>query len=430
MTEQLISQGRVGKVYKFERGSESLIRKVFMPAHSARLWNWFFYRSPHPLSTPEGIHHAHWKRRLAHRLARFCDDHIHICDSLDFDGRSFTTPFVSGHEPKGSEKRPLFHTTEKLEKFFDVIGMPTWSFGQTNPFAHTNFILNGGDISIVDYEQSIPIPDARGHMGFDMIYFDDLHRFIKDNKHKLNNKLGTNDYESLQEAYELSKLYQSQLDCRPRALTRFEEKFSKPLSRKEVEKTVTQLYQQKKITDEEFQDYRSGRSGENIRLAMKNLAVHAVIGLGTPPYIAAPISAVLRPTWTLGNWCYYTFKGEYETRRIHSFRVMFVSALPLPFPLSGFSNGAYLLSIMEENPIIGLAMNNNLVLEFTGKNLKEAMNAAGSKKFVRPMVKAYYGFSKIRFISWLQEKTMGKNTKMAHDVIWNYLMEGATKPTA
>jgi len=163
---------------------------------------------------------------------------------------------------------------------------------------------------------------------------------------------------------------------------------------------------------------------------MKNLAVHAVIGLGTPPYIAAPISAVLRPTWTLGNWCYYTFKGEYETRRIHSFRVMFVSALPLPFPLSGFSNGAYLLSIMEENPIIGLAMNNNLVLEFTGKNLREAMNAAGSKKFVRPMVKTYYGFSKIRFISWLQEKMMGKNTKMAHDVIWNYLMEGATKPTA
>ncbi len=429
MADTLISQGRVGKVYRFERPVGSYVKKLFIPGFSARLWNGFFYKSPHPLATPEGIKFAYWKRRLAHRLARFSDERVAICDGVDLLENGFTAPFIEGHLPSRQEKRVLYHTTEKLEKFFDTIGMPTWSFGQTNPFSHTNFILRDSQITIVDYEQSVPIPDARGHMGYDKIYFDDLARFLKDYKHKLLDKLGAEEMARLEEATELAKLHGGRLDIRPRALTRFEEKFSKPLSRKEIEKTVTRLYQEGKLSDAEFQDYRSGQTGENIRLAMKNLAVHAVIGLGTPSYVAAPISAVLRPSWTLGNWFYYTFKGEFEKRRIHSFRVMFISALPLPFPLSGISNGAYLLSIMEESPQIGLAMNNNLLLEFSGKSLEEAMKGLGAKKFLRPLVKSYNSFSRSRMIGWLQEKTMGRNTKKAHDVIVGYLMEGADVPS-
>ena len=149
-----------------------------------------------------------------------------------------------------------------------------------------------------------------------------------------------------------------------------------------------------------------------------------MIGLGTPPYVATPISAVLRPTWTAANWVYHTVKHEDpRKRRVHSFRVMLMSALPLPFPLSGVSNGAYLLSIMEESPEIGLAMADNLVMEFTGRGLRPVMRSIGSYILVKPFVQAYRVVSSCSVMGWLQRVALGRNPKKAHDTLLGYLTE-------
>jgi|GEM_PF-3033718 len=163
-----------------------------------------------------------------------------------------------------------------------------------------------------------------------------------------------------------------------------------------------------------------------------NLLGHSAIGLLTPPG-TGPIAAILRPTWTFGNWVYYTIKGDYETRKIHSPRVMFLSSLPLPtypIPFSGISNGAYMTSIMEENPQIGLAIGDRLVMGFSGKNLEELMQSTGSKPVIRQIARAYNAASENRIGAWVQKKILGNNTKQAHDVILSYLMKGAKKKSS
>jgi len=423
--ETYIGRGRAGKIYKIEDSFPPRARKEFTPSRSAKLWNWFFYNSPHPYSTEIGTLLAYWRRRLAHRVAKYVDPEILICDASEITEMGFIMPFVKGHQPSKRESHVFFHIIKRLEDRFDEIGLPTWSFSQGNPFARSNFILDGKHIHIIDYEQSVPIPDARGHMGYDEIYFGDLHHFLNEHKTKILDALGKKESDELLEAFSRCEEFRGKMDVRPRGLARFEEKFSKPLSKKEIEKTVERLHFEGKIDSYELEAFEGGTTGENIKSAIVHLAVHSVIGLTTPAYVMTLLSAILRPLWTIMNWFLCTFRGEYERRKIHSLRVILVSALPLPFPLSGISNGAYLLSIIEESPQIGLAMNDNLLREFTGKSLHDTMAGIGKKRILRNMVRGYNAFSHWRPIFWLQEKCMGKNTKKAHDVLLGYLMIGA-----
>lgn len=233
MLETLLKRGRCGIIYKIESPSGALIRKKFSPNIPVKLWNWLFYTSPHPASVEWGCHHAYWKRRLASRLSRYAAEGLHICDALRMaeNNDGFIARFIEGRTPGRKEKKIVYQAVKKLEDFFDRIGMPTWSFSQKNPFSDANFILHGKEIHIVDYEQSVPVPDVRGAITYDIIYFKELHRFVESRRQELLNKLGAEEMKFLEEAFELARLYQSRIDIKPRPWIVFCEKKLKIRSR-------------------------------------------------------------------------------------------------------------------------------------------------------------------------------------------------------
>lgn len=220
MPEVLIGRGKAARVYKIDGTPDILTRKEFSPILHVKLWNWFFYNSPHPLTTETGHKYAYWKRRLAHRLCKYLDRDIHIPDALQLFGNGFTLTYIDGHLPALSDKRIFSAATRKLEIFFNDIGMPTWSFSRKNPFSHSNFILKDSAVYIIDYEQSVPVPDSRGHMGYDVIYFNEVHDFIDDNRKRILDKLGQDEMQRLTEAFESARECQTKLDLRPKIITR------------------------------------------------------------------------------------------------------------------------------------------------------------------------------------------------------------------
>ena len=432
LEEVLIGRGRTGRV---KRVSEDLVRKEFSQTYFARSWNWFFFKSLHPLSTELGVMHAYWKRRFAHRLNKVIDNDVSIVDAVAYAGNGIILPFVDGSIPARGEMGIIYHKARHLEQTFDAIGMPTLSFSPRHVNTRRKNFMKGKDglIHIVDYEQSVPMPDTRGQMGYDAIYFEDVSRFLRDKRIEIADKLGTEEAKYLDEAFELSKLYQEQLDLRPRIVTKIQEKFSKPLSIYELDRAVEKLHKEGHITPEELEAYKSGKTGEHIRLARSNLLVHGAISLVTPPYIASLHSAAARLAWTVANWGYYTLNRDYDRRKIHNWRVMAVSGLPLGIfglPISLIPAGAYLLSIMEENPKIGLAINDNLVREFMGKTLEEFMGDLGSKPIIKQGVLAYdWGNRILSHVPGIGHRNalLGSNITQAHDILLSYAMKGATK---
>ena len=217
----LIGRGKVAKVYKIKGKPHYLVRKEFSPIYPVRLWNWFFYKSLHPLATEVGHKYAYWKRRLAHRLCKYLDSDVHITDALQLSQKGFTSLFINGKPPARRKKRALHANVKKLEDFFDYIGMPTWSFSRKNPFSRSNFLIRDGTIYIIDYEQSVPVPDSRGRIDYDTIYFDDAHNFINDNAQKILDKLGADGIRDLKEAFQMSMKCHAQLDLRPKRTAKF-----------------------------------------------------------------------------------------------------------------------------------------------------------------------------------------------------------------
>ena len=218
---KLIGRGKVARVYRIEGKPHSLIRKEFSPIYPVKIWNWFFYKSLHPLSTESGYKYAYWKRRIAHRLCRYLDTDVRITDALELLRRGFTAHFIDGRLPARRKKRAVHAAAKKLEDFFDYVGMPTWSFSRRNPFALSNFLILKDAIYIIDYEQSVPVPDSKGRIDYDGIYFEDTHDFIHNNRRQILDKLGKKEMQYLDEAIELAKKYHGQLDIRPKRITKF-----------------------------------------------------------------------------------------------------------------------------------------------------------------------------------------------------------------
>ncbi|MBI2545048.1 MAG: hypothetical protein HYW22_00395 [Candidatus Aenigmarchaeota archaeon] len=356
MPEVLIGKGRTGKVYRLDENPETVVRKEFDPSYTARVWNWFFYSSAHPLSNGTGVTYAYWKRRLANRLGKSITDGITIVDALGPSYKGFTSPFIDGHKPTKQDIERIQSQVDRLEQVFDDSGMPTWSFGRRNPLSASNFIMRDGEVYIVDYEQSVAIPDVRGNMGYDRVYFDDVYHFIDDKKLNILNRLGGEETQSLYEAFELSRQAYTKLDMTPRKATKFGERFSRTLNNRNIDSLVEELHRESKITDEEFDSYRTGKVGETIGLVLPNLGLHCAIGIVTPTGIGAPISSALRFGWTAFNWTYYAMKGD-DKRKIHGPKVMFVSLVP------GLGNFAYVIPIMEANQRIGKELGRQLTHE-------------------------------------------------------------------
>lgn len=218
---RLIGRGKVARVYKIAEDPHPLVRKEFSPIYPVRLWNWFFYKSLHPLATEVGYKYAYWKRRLAHRLCRYLDGNVHITDALQLSWRGFISNFIDGRHPTKKGRRKLYTTVKKLEDYFDYIGMPTWSFSRKNPFSGSNFLIQDKTIYVVDYEQSVPIPDSRGRIDYDTIYFDDVNSFMNENMQKILDKLGREEVRHLKEALQMSMKYHTQLDVRPKRTAKF-----------------------------------------------------------------------------------------------------------------------------------------------------------------------------------------------------------------
>ena len=226
-----IGRGKAARVYRIDGAPPFLTRKEFSPICHVRLWNWFFYNSPHLLTTETGYKYAYWKRRIAHRLCEYLDCGVHIPDALELSPDGFKLRYVEGRPPSMGDRQALRTAIRKLEDFFDSIGMPTWSFSRRNPFSNSNFILKDKIVYVIDYEQSVPVPDSRGNIGYDIIYFEDVHKFITDNRKCILDKLGENQTQHLTEAFESAKEYHSKLDVRPKMITKI---FNANGSKKEV----------------------------------------------------------------------------------------------------------------------------------------------------------------------------------------------------
>ena len=182
---KLIGRGKTARVYKIDGGSHHFARKEFSPIHSVRLWNWFFYHSPHPLIADAGHKYSYWKRKVAHRLCECIDGNVRIPDALHLSHKGFTARFIEGRRLTKKEGRAFRGIIRRLEDFFAEIGMPTWSFSRKNPFSGSNFIIRDNAIYVIDYEQSVPVPDSKGRISYDTIYFDDVHKFIIGKKKQL-----------------------------------------------------------------------------------------------------------------------------------------------------------------------------------------------------------------------------------------------------
>jgi len=220
ITGKIIGRGKSARVYKVVGDEGSFARKEFSPIQHVRVWNWFFYHSPHPLITEAGRLYSYWKRKVAHRLCASIGSKVRIPDAIDITQKGFTSEFVEGRRPSSGERRRYRDPVRRLEAFFADIGMPTWSFSRKNPFACSNFLVRDDDIFVIDYEQSVPVPDSRGRISYDIIEFGGVDKYISENRQEILLRLGQEETERLSEALELSKAYYSQLDIRPKNITK------------------------------------------------------------------------------------------------------------------------------------------------------------------------------------------------------------------
>jgi|GEM_PF-2870362 len=233
VNEILIGEGRIGKVYRAENDPQSPVRKEFSPNYFACAWNWFFFKSTHPASTEAGRQFHYFKRRLAHRLALMAPEEngsINIVDALEPTETGFKSLFIEGNHTNHNSGSYLSKAVDPLEEFFDAIGMPTFSISPRNPAFRSNFIGNHA----VDYEQAIAVPDSRGNMGYDRIYFDDVGRYISANRQKILDRQGLAEGRSLEEAFELSRQYSQKIDITPRKINKYGETFFRALSKREL----------------------------------------------------------------------------------------------------------------------------------------------------------------------------------------------------
>ncbi|MBL7071676.1 MAG: hypothetical protein ISS26_05865 [Candidatus Omnitrophica bacterium] len=217
---KLIGRGKAARVYKISEDPHHFARKEFSPIDPVVIWNWFFYHSPHPLKTEAGHKYAFWKRKVAHKLCKYLGSEVYIPDALELCRNGFTTEFIEGRRPGREERRVFRGAVRRLEDFFSGIGMPTWSFSRRNPFAGSNFLTRGNIIFMIDYEQSVPVPDSKGVINYDTIYFDNVQDFIFNNRTRIIDKLGRDETKHLEEALRFSKKYHSQIDIRPKNVTK------------------------------------------------------------------------------------------------------------------------------------------------------------------------------------------------------------------
>jgi hypothetical protein len=84
---------------------------------------------------------------------------------------------------------------------------------------------------VIDYEQSVPVPDSKGNIGYDIIYFGDVSRFIAAKRQRVLDKLGNGQMQHLTEALESARECHAKLDIRPRMITKI---FNKDSVKKEV----------------------------------------------------------------------------------------------------------------------------------------------------------------------------------------------------
>lgn len=229
--ETFLKRGRCGKIYKLAGPDETLIRKELSPSLTAKIGNWLLYRSPHPASTQDGWRYAYWKRRLGSRLAAVLGEPIHICDVLDKDDKrknAFLTEFIEGTPPKKNDRAFILEKTQKLEEFFNEIGMPTWSFSRRNPLRSSNLLLKNGNIYIIDYEQSVPAPDFKGKIRYDEIDFGILEKFLKENAGRILEQIGATAAHETDIAFAEARSFYERMAITPRkGVAALEKIFSK-----------------------------------------------------------------------------------------------------------------------------------------------------------------------------------------------------------
>jgi len=219
-TGRLIGRGKAARVYKLDGPEHVITRKEFSPILPVVMWNWFFYDSPHPLTTKTGFKYSYWKRRIASRLCRFYDPALHIPDALKITETGFIAEYVHKERYCRRAKRIFYPNVRSLEKFFGYLGLPTWSFSRRNPFSASNFVFGKDKVYIVDYEQSVPVKDPWGVIDYDRIYFDDLRDYVSGNNSRLRLKLGNEEFENLKEAMDEAERCQDKLDIRPKKTTK------------------------------------------------------------------------------------------------------------------------------------------------------------------------------------------------------------------
>jgi len=257
--------------------------------------------------------------------------------------------------------------------------MPSWSFNPDYPFykqRSDNLRLNSNKLIIIDYESAVLTPKKEGGMDLDPVDFNSVSKHIKNNKKRLINCLGIEEYSTLLSSFDRCKHYTKLWqDGEKRTIQRIK-------SKKELKKTINDLINNQILSEQEAKDLDSNGMTNYI---VSNLGVHLAIGC-TAGLFTGPIPVGLFPrgAWTIGNRIYHEIKRNKEKAKIHSLGVLGWSSIPIPV----VNYFGYLLPLKKINETSALVYGEHITRVMKDKSLKKYLNG------------------KSRPVKWLVEKSI------------------------
>jgi hypothetical protein len=379
-----VAEGYVSSVFLAEKDHDSYALKIMFPSWIPRLTYKLCLQEEHAYFDDNAVTFSFWKRKLANRISRALDSDIEVLDanekSTDFKG--FYMPFIkSGPAKTLEEKAYVSEKVTKLKDFFSEIGMPIQSI--KSKFSD-NIRINNEKVIIIDYESGILTKTSIG-LDLDPVNFDSVGNYIIENKPRLSDSLGAEEFAALKDSFEKCKHYARLWHSgEKRVIQRIK-------SKKELDITLEALSNQGVLSNDEIE---SMNHHEMTSYILKHLGVHFAIGCTTAAIpIPLPLGWIPRGLWTISNRAYQSLKGDKEKAKVHSLGVLAWSTL-IFFPV--VNSFGYLLPLKKMNETSALVYGEHIIRTMKGESLCDYLQSKGRltrglvKKLIVPKNKEHF----------------------------------------
>jgi len=370
-----IADGHVSSVFLAQKDYKDYVLKILYPHFIP--WNfmyWVAFQDKHGYLDDNATRTAFYRRKTANRLSKSFDSNIEILDAIelskDFKDKAFYMSFIKHKSAETlEEKEYVLKKTKKLTDFFNEIGMPSWSFNPDYPFfkkRSQNLRLNKEKLIIIDYESGVLTPGKDKEMDLDPVDFESVGGYIKENKQNLIDFLGTKEYKILENSFEKCKYYTRLWHSSEKRI------LPKIRSQKELQKTIDDLVNKGILTENEA--VKLNKDSSLTKYTLYQLTVHLAISMAVSSWNPGiPTGLFPRDAWTLGNNIYYRIKGNKEKAKIHNWKVLALSSVPIP-PINYFG---YLIPLKQMNENNSLVYGEHITRIIKNKSLKNYLNEKG-----------------------------------------------------